>query len=179
MFLGSESLADAITDFSDVIKLALFGHTHMDEMRVYTGDDGAVPGKLVPSISPVNGNNPAFTVAQVDPATATLMDYAVYAASNQTGLDTRWAEEYRYSKTYGLPDFSGASAAKLAFGFLADKAGTTRTSVAYEGFYMVGGGSIATNVKAAAMQLVWPTFACSIAEAHKEGYKACLCPAHP
>jgi len=36
MFLSSESLASTITDFPDTIRLALFGHTHMDEMRVYT-----------------------------------------------------------------------------------------------------------------------------------------------
>jgi sphingomyelin phosphodiesterase acid-like 3 len=177
MFLSSEAFANTLTDFADVIKLALFGHTHMDEMRVYTGAGGSVPGKLVPSISPVNGNNPAFTIAQIDPATAILTDYTVYAASNANG--EKWTEEYRYSKTYGLPDFSGASAAKLAAGFLADKAGSSPASTAYESFYFVGGAGISANVKAIAMQLVWPTYACSIAEAHKAGYKACLCPAHP
>jgi len=177
MFLGSESFANTLIEFADVIKLALFGHTHMDEMRVYTGAGGSVPGKLVPSISPVNGNNPAFTLAQVDPATAILKDYSVYAASNQTG--DKWTEEYRYSKTYALPDFSGATAAKLAAGFLADKTGSSPTSTAYESFYLVGGGGISANVKAAAMQFVWPTYACSIAESRKEGFKACLCPAHP
>jgi len=179
MFLGSESFANALTDFADVIKLALFGHTHMDEMRSFTGPRGAVPGKLVPSISPVNGNNPAFTIAQVDPTAATLMDYTVFVASSTNGVDTKWAEEYSYSKAYNLPDFSGASAAKLAAGFIADKAGSTPTSEAYEHFYVSGGAGIVANVKAAAMQFVWPTFACSIAEAHKDGYKACLCPAHP
>jgi sphingomyelin phosphodiesterase acid-like 3 len=179
MFLSSESFANTITDFADVIKLALFGHTHMDEMRSYTGPRGSVPGKLVPSISPVNGNNPAFTLAQVNPLTATLQNYTVFVASNITGFDTKWSEEYSYSKTYSLPDFSGASSAKLAAGFLADKPGTTPNSIAYEKFYVSGGAGLAANVKAAAMQLVWPTFACGIAEAHKDGYKTCLCPAHP
>lgn len=177
MFLSSESFANTLTDFADIIKLALFGHTHMDEMRVYTGTGGSVPGKLVPSISPVNGNNPAFTVARVDPTTAILKDYSVFAASNPAG--DKWTEEYSYSKTYGLADFSGTSTAKLAAGFLADKTGSSHTSTAYESFYLVGGTGISANVKAAAMQLVWPTYACSIANAHKEGFKACLCPAYP
>jgi len=177
MFLASESFANTLTDFADVIKLALFGHTHMDEMRAFTGPRGTVPGKLVPSISPVNGNNPAFTVAQVDPATAILKNYIVFAATNQTG--EKWFEEYNYSKSYAFPDFSGASAAKLAAGFLADKTGSTSASTAYESFYVAGSAGIGANVKAAAMRLVWPTYACSIAQAHKDGFKSCLCPAHP
>ena len=179
MFLDSEAFANTLTDFADVIKLALFGHTHMDEMRVYTSAKGSVPGKLVPSISPVNGNNPAFTIAQIDAPAATLKDYTVYAASNQTGIDTRWAEEYIYSKAYAMPDFSGASAAQLSAGFLADAVGASDTSHAYQRFYFVGGTGMAANVKAAAMQTVWPTYACSIAQAHKDGFKACLCPAKP
>jgi len=177
MFLGSESFADTLTEFADIIKLALFGHTHMDEMRSYTGPRGSIPGKLVPSISPVNGNNPAFTIAQVDPATALLTDYTVFVANNQTG--DKWSQEYSYSKSYALPDFSGASVAKLAASFLADKAGSSSSSTAYERFYIAGNPGIGANVKAAAMRLVWPTYACSIAESHKDAFNACLCPAHP
>jgi sphingomyelin phosphodiesterase acid-like 3 len=179
MFLGSESFANTLSDFADVIKLALFGHTHMDEMRAYSGTAGTVPAKLVPSISPVNGNNPAFTIGLVDPTTAILKDYTVFAADNQTGIDTLWSEEYRFSKTYGLPSFSGAAASKLAAAFLADKTGSTPAAQAYEHFYLVGGSGIVANVKAAAMQVVWPTYACGIAESHKDGFKACICPAQP
>jgi len=176
-FLGSDSFAATLAEFADVIKLALFAHTHMDEMRVFSGPRGTVPGKLVPSISPVNGNNPAFTVAQINPVTATLQDYTVFAATNNSG--DKWVQEYRYSSAYNLPDYSGASAAKLAAGFIADKSGTAPASISYEKFYVSGGGGLVANVKAAGMQLVWPTFACSIAEPSKDGYKACLCPAHP
>ena len=129
MFLSSEDLAGTLADFPGTIRLALFGHTHMDEFRLYTSPSGeTVPGKLVPSITPVNGNNPAFTLAQVDPTTATLKDYTVYAADNQTGVATTWPVEYRYSTTYKLPDMSGESLAKLTSGFIADAGGTTPRS---------------------------------------------------
>jgi sphingomyelin phosphodiesterase acid-like 3 len=181
MFLGSEALVDTLTDFPDVIRLALFGHTHMDEMRAYKTADGAIPGKLVPSITPVDGNNPAFTVAEIEPSTATLKDYAVFTASNQTGIDTQWSQEYRYSTSYGLPDLSGASLAKLTSSFLADKSSATDASRAYERFYFVGEPDavkgISANVKAAAMQVLWPAYACSITSNRIADFRSCVCPA--
>jgi len=177
MFLDSSAFADAITDFPDVIRLVLLGHTHNDEMRIYTSALGKVPGKLVPSITPVNGNNPAFTVAQVDPKSATLADYEVISASNQTGIDTRWAQEYRYSTTYNLPDFSAASASKLLADFSTDKSGTTAPSESYERFYFVGGPGIAANLKAVAMKLIWPAYTCSITQTSESDFRRCMCPA--
>ncbi len=73
--------------------------------------------KMVASISPVDGNNPSFTVAQIDPESAKLKDYKVFAASNQTGVDTTWAEEYDFDKSYNQAEFSAASIKKLIAGF--------------------------------------------------------------
>jgi len=183
MFLASTDLASTLADFPDVIRLALFGHTHMDEFRAFTTPTGTIPGKLVPSITPVNGNNPAFTIAEIDPTTAILKDYAVYAASNETGIDTRWTEEYRYSTTYHLPDLSGASLARLTAAFVADKTGSSSTSKAYQQFFYVGEPGAAQGItaamKAAAMQIVWPTYACAIAHPDAASYRACACPATP
>lgn len=181
-FLASEALAETIAEYPDVIKLALFGHTHMDEMRVYTAANGdVIPGKLVPSISPVNGNNPAFTVAEVDTTTATLKDYAVYSTTGTSDWDkpVTFAEEYRYSKTYGMPDLSGASLSKLIAGFGADKAGTAPASASYEQFYFVGDPHISGNAKAAALRLVWPAYACGLNHASAESFRDCMCPAKP
>ncbi len=187
MFLATDALANTLAEFPDIIRLALFAHTHMDEFRVYKSLDGKpIPGKLVPSITPVNGNNPAFTLAEVEPATATLKDYAVYSANNQTGganswdnKDTTWCEEYRYSTTYHLPDLSGPSLAKLTTSFLNDKPGTTDASKSYQQYFYVGDPGISASMKAAAMQIVWPTYACAITHADATGFSACACPAMP
>jgi sphingomyelin phosphodiesterase acid-like 3 len=175
MFLGSDDFAETIGEFSDVIKLALLGHTHMDEMRFYPGAMGGVPGKLVPSITPVNGNTPAFTVAQVNPKTATLVDYAVFKAGND--VSAAWSEEYRYSATYGEPDFSATSVKALTAKFLEDKASATPESQAYEKFYFVGDtqSGMKGAVKAAAMQAVWPAYACSITQTSQKGFRNCVC----
>ena len=76
-------MADELVEFSDVVELAIFGHNHMDETRLLKGD-GKTPAssksvavKVVSSISPINGNHPSFTVAQIDPSSAALKDRCV------------------------------------------------------------------------------------------------------
>src|SRR5260370_59505 len=43
MFLSSEGLADVMGQYADVIELGVFGHTHMDEMRLF-GREGVGAG---------------------------------------------------------------------------------------------------------------------------------------
>jgi sphingomyelin phosphodiesterase acid-like 3 len=180
-FLGSDELQKAITDYGDVVRLALFGHTHMDELRVYASTANAkappsyIPGKLVPSISPVNGNLPAFTVAMVDPSSATLTDYTVFAADNQSGVGTKWTQEYSYSSDYGMPDLSGASLNKLITGFVADKSGDQPMTFDYQQHFFVGGAGKASI----AMKLAWPTYACAMSQTSTAEFRSCVCPAKP
>jgi sphingomyelin phosphodiesterase acid-like 3 len=171
MFLKSAALADTIAEFSDVVRLAIFAHTHMDEIKLLgNGQGDGVPVKLVPSISPINGNDPAFLVAQVTPQTATLKDYTVYAAANAQG--TGWAREYRYSETYGLPDFSAASVRQLTSDLIADKTGENETSRKYEHYFLAGGGTFA----ALGLQRLWPAYSCSLRERNAEAFHSCMCP---
>jgi sphingomyelin phosphodiesterase acid-like 3 len=181
MFLSSQLFADALRDYTDVISLVLLGHTHMDEMRLYAAKDGsssgAIPAKLVPSISPVDGNNPAFTIGLVNPATATLIDYSVFVAGNQTGVATRWPREYNYSATYHQPDYSGASVARLTSQFLKDPHSKSPLSQSYETYFFAGGATSGMNVKAAAMSIIWPIYSCSLTNDHKKAFRDCACQA--
>lgn len=171
MFLSDEALGDTIVEFSDVVRLAIFAHTHMDEIRLLKGTDGsAVPAKLVPSISPINGNDPAFIVAQVSSQTATMKDYTVYAAANARG--TGWTREYRFSETYGLPDFSAASVQKLTSELIADRTGENETSRSYERFFLTGGGAFAEL----GLQRLWPAYSCSLQKRDAEAFHRCMCP---
>jgi len=178
MFLSTEKMAEEITEFSDVVSLGIFAHTHMDEMRALqpAGDKhGAVSEKtvaikMVPSISPIDGNLPSFTVARIDPATAGLADYRVIAASNGTGVGTVWREEYDYVTAYKQTAFSSASVAKLVAGFQADSSATTEGSRSYIQNFIAGQGS-------PLLGLVWPQYTCSLSNYTAEGYRSCLCPA--
>jgi sphingomyelin phosphodiesterase acid-like 3 len=164
MFLASDGLAETIVKHADVVRLGVFAHTHSDELRLL---GGKVPVKMVGSISPVNGNRPTFTVAEVDRNSATLEDYSVFEASNSTGVGTTWAREYGYRETYGAKDFSGASVAELVGQFQADKGGAKPASRAYENYFTPGMVPL--------LALVWPKYACALSHTTEETYKSCAC----
>jgi sphingomyelin phosphodiesterase acid-like 3 len=187
MFLASEDLPDLLARNPDVVSLALFGHTHSDELRLLTPEQdppgaGAphlasemwakgVPLKVVASITPVNGNNPSFTLARVDPSTATLVDYTVILASNQTGIATTWAKEYTYSAAYREPAFNSAALTSLIAKFRADPIGATSASRTY-----LTGYSPRSDV-GQLLKLVWPQYVCSMDHDSSASFAACACAA--
>jgi sphingomyelin phosphodiesterase acid-like 3 len=178
MFLSSEKMADELVEFSDVVELAIFAHTHMDEVRILRAEDGvprtvptkSVAVKMVPSISPIDGNAPSFTVARVDRSSAALVDYRVFAASNQTGVDATWREEYDYGQTYREAEFSAASVSQLIAGFQADPGAKTESSRDYIRNFFAGNAS-------PLLGLVWPQYVCGLSNHSAEGFRSCVCPA--
>jgi sphingomyelin phosphodiesterase acid-like 3 len=176
MFLSSEKMADVIAEFSDVVELAIFGHTHMDELRLLK-DDGQNPAsgknvavKMVASISPINGNHPSITVAQIDPSSAELVDYKVFAASNQSGVGAAWTEEYDFARSYHEAEFTSSSVSQLIAGFAADPVAITPASQNYIEDFSVG---FATPL----LRLAWPQYVCTLSNHTQQTFKACVCPA--
>lgn len=170
MFLSGDELGKTVAEFGDVVRLAIFAHTHMDEIKVLKGPEGmVVPVKMVPSISPINGNDPSFVVAQVAAPTGTLKDYEVYAAANAQGGG--WGREYRYSEVYKLPDFSAGSVEQLTAGLVADKSGESAMSRSYERYFLAGGGTFA----ALGLQRLWPAYSCSLEEQEAGAFRGCMC----
>ena len=172
MFLSSEALPEAMARYGDVIQLAIFAHTHMDEMRLLKPEAGAsaqgVALKMVPSISPINGNNPTFTVAEIDARTGELKDYQVFVGSNQTGVDTQWSEEYDFAKTYKEDAFTAASAEDLIAGFKADPTAQTAGSKSYIQNYGSGTG-------ARAIGTFWQPYTCALRNDGADAFRECVC----
>ncbi len=55
MFLKSEALPDAMSNYGDVIELAIFAHTHMDEMRLLKpAAGGCSAGGCCSEVGPVD-----------------------------------------------------------------------------------------------------------------------------
>jgi sphingomyelin phosphodiesterase acid-like 3 len=185
-FLANDKMADELVDHAASIRLAIFAHTHMDELRLLrpqgnapqgSAPQGNEPGpgedvaiKLVASISPVDGNIPSFTIAKVNPETAVLADYQVVEASNQTGLDTSWTAEYDYAKTYHQAEFSPSALKELLAGFTADKDAKTDASQAYIRNYFVGDMS-------RELSPFWPEYVCALDNYGAKGFAACVCAA--
>jgi len=178
MALDSTRLAQVLADNADIVRLGLFGHTHFDEMALVRpglgetppppGSPIGVPIKFIPSISPINLNNPTFTIATIDPHASTLADYTTYAASNTTGVDTTWSKEYTYSTAYGEPDFSAASVARLIAAFHADRSASTAPSQAYLRNFFAGNISFL-------IAPLWHPYVCAMDHQTGPGYAACVC----
>jgi sphingomyelin phosphodiesterase acid-like 3 len=173
MFLSSEALPEVLADYGDVVQLAIFAHTHMDEVRLLIPAKGTVAQKpvavkMVASISPIDGNNPSFTMATVDPVHAILEDYRVIAASNQTGIATEWTEEYDFAKTYHEPAFTATTVESLIAGFKTDPAAQTSASRSYLRYYMTG-------VDMRMLTLIWQPYVCSLTNAATDAYRECVC----
>jgi len=173
MYLSSEKLPEVLAGYGDVIQLAIFAHTHMDEVRLLMPTKSAasqkpVAVKMVASISPVDGNNPSFTLATVDPVHAILTDYRVIAASNQTGVDTTWSEEYDFAKTYHEPAFTAAAVGSMIAGFKADPGAQTSASQSYLRYYMTG-------VDMRGLALIWQPYVCSLKNETTDAYRECVC----
>jgi sphingomyelin phosphodiesterase acid-like 3 len=182
MFLSSDALFDTLTEFADVIRLALFAHTHNDEIHLLhatpltSSDDhaGQVAMKLVPSISPINGNTPAFTLAQVNPRTASGEDYEVYTAgayppdSMHAVWPRRWTQEYRFSTTYGVHGYTPQTLAPMMLAMTADHDLSTAVTLNAEKFYVPG-------ITLPLVRLTGLGFACAMSEHAAAAFRACTC----
>ncbi|GGG87908.1 metallophosphoesterase [Edaphobacter dinghuensis] len=173
MFLSSDQLGDALVKNADVIRLGIFAHTHMDELRLLepehgTEGNGEVAIKMVSSISPINANNPSFTVASIDVAAATLADYQVFAASNLTGVNASWSKEYDFAQSYEETEFSAATVKTLIEEFRVDPDATTNASRSYIGNFFPGDHS-------SLIKPLWPQYVCALSHYTAEGFDRCVC----
>lgn len=170
MMMHNDDLAATLTEFASTVKLAVFAHTHMDEIKLlHNGEGVSVAAKLVPSISPVNGNTPAFLVAKVQPQSALMLDYAVFTASDKEA--SSWSEEYRYSTAYRMPDYSADSVAQIASRLAKDKSGSDELSTTYRRWFLPGDdGTFASGLKA-----IWPSYACAVEEDGGPAFQRCMC----
>lgn len=191
-FLSSDTLAQLLAINADVVRLALFGHAHTDEMRLITPSLGlppitftatvsgpvqtdltnsGVPVKILPSISPVFAGLPSFTLAQINSRTASLNDYTVVLASNPTGIDTRWSPSYTFSTTYRASSFTPDQLAPLITNLEADRTGSSAASQAYMReyrHYFFDDGSTP-------LPSVWPQLSCAIDHISAAAFTNCAC----
>jgi len=170
MFLRSEKLADVLVAHADVVRLGIFAHTHMDELRLLRPEDGkrggAVAVKMVPSITPVHGNAPAFTVAQVAPGSATLVDYSVFAASDSAG--SKWSKEYTYSAAYHVAAFAPREVERLVKEFARDPNAKTPASRAFIRYFYAGDTM-------GLIKPLWPEYVCALSNDSGKDFAKCAC----
>jgi sphingomyelin phosphodiesterase acid-like 3 len=114
------------------------GHTHHPSFPLYARGSAAIGGVILPSISPVQGNNPAFELADVDRESGAIVSTATYAmlASAPAPL---WTREYDTRGVYGIAPLDARGVAALQSKLGADPKLRAAFAAYYTSFSLYGG----------------------------------------
>lgn len=167
-YLTTTSLLNELRDNADLIKLAIFGHTHLDEFRVLRSARGSLPIKIVGAVTPLAGTNPSFTVGLVDPVTAALTNYTVYKTSSTSGIAADWTMDYSFRDAYGTTAFTGAELEALTGRLKTDGNGSQQLSQTLQSHIRKGAG----DVKSLAS---WQAYSCGLDNDTAATYQQCMC----
>ncbi|MDO8185452.1 metallophosphoesterase [Conexibacter sp. JD483] len=148
------TLLDVLDD--DRFPALVFGHLHMSTYRI--GDETPMLG--VPSISPRDGNNPAFLTVAVG-SDGTIADYDAYAL-DVTAAAPAWRHEYGFRDTYGAAAFDVPSLRALQRRLATD----TRLRHDYERYYGSGGQPQISDGE-------YPAYACASSALTPAAFTAC------
>jgi hypothetical protein len=158
--------------YKDQLRIAFAGHTHMDDFRVIADANGTplLATRITPAVTPLYGNNPAFTVLLYSRTDASIADYATFYLSNLAkvgpGVAPEWGLEYTFKGAYKAPGYDAASLAALAKSIRTDDA----VRASFMRYYAVEGQS---SINASN----WTAYACAQTAITSEAFQGCACPA--
>jgi len=90
----------------DILAFGIFAHEHYDDFRVSRDSSGNLlfGMKLVPSVTPLHSNNPAFVSFAYDPTAGAISDATTWYLTNLPSATTAaagvWGFEYNFDLTY-------------------------------------------------------------------------------
>ncbi len=157
--------------YQDVLRTSIAGHTHFDDYRLLTDSRGAalVVEKIVPAISPLFGQNPAFQVFTYDRRSGEPGDFSTWYLANPgaAAVTADWRFEYTFTTAFGFPDYTPGTIAALWKGLSADA--TLQTT--YRRLYSVGRGELPAPTLRA--------YACALGHLSVSSFTTCYCGALP
>ena len=91
----------------------LLGHVHHATFQIVGRPDASgVPALIVPSISPVQGSNPAFVTADVDETTGVIRDTTTFVLPLEVP-NASWSKAYSFDAAYGRTAFDAPNLSAL------------------------------------------------------------------
>jgi sphingomyelin phosphodiesterase acid-like 3 len=165
-----------VDQFRALLRDVYVGHLHMDDFRVFEDAQGSAfaEAHVVPAVSPIYDNNPAFEIALYDKHTGNLVNYAIVYLTDLAQLQKdrehvpTWRIEYSADAAYRVAEYGPTAAKQIAGAIRSD----TNTRRMFATFYNVTGSHsspVATDR--------WLSFACAQTEWSAEGYAQCSCSA--
>ena len=111
-----------VSAHGETILASIAAHIHRNSFQLFGYDHDARSAesvvRIVPAISPVYNNNPAFKVFYYNRQTAELLDYEVFRLDLEFPFDG-FTLEHRFQDSYGQPALDAASHAKI-YGHMLD-----------------------------------------------------------
>lgn len=171
----ASQLLSLYQQYGDLISFGLFAHQHTDDFRLMRDTSGRplFGMKLVPSISPMHGNDPAFVQFTYDPAAGRISDATTVRLNNIASATATvpgiWADEYSFDETYGQVAFDSAGVADAVARIEAGWA----ERASYITYYP--SSNPAGNPPAPGFEPFTP-YACALDNLSVADFTACLCP---
>jgi hypothetical protein len=147
----------------------------MDDFRVIADASGAalLATRITPAVTPLFGNNPAFTVLLYSRTDASVADYATFYLSNLAqvgpGVAPEWKLEYMFKDTYRSPGYDAASLLALSRSIRTDDA----VRASFMRYYAVESTQSSLN----ASNLT--AYACAQTAITPDAFQSCACPNPP
>ena len=162
---------DTVDKYRAILRGAYAAHLHRDDFRVFTGGAGPfLPLQVIPPISPIYLNVPAFEVGRYDRNTGALADYSVIYLKNFSpggaAEPPDWAREYTFGSAYSLPAYSALNLASLATAI------RTKPAVRNEFLDFYAAHNTISSIVASKD---WPYYACAQTQFRPEDYARCAC----
>jgi hypothetical protein len=157
--------------YKDQLRIGFAGHTHMDDFRAIADADGTplLGMRITPAVTPLFGNNPAFTVLLYSRTDASIADYATFYLANLAnvgqGVAADWKLEYTFKDAYQAPGYDAASLLALAKRIKSDDA--VRST--FMRYYPASGQSAMTPAN-------WSAYACAQITITADAFESCACP---
>ena len=160
---------ELIHEYRSILRISFAGHTHMDDFRIaHVAGAPILLHKIVPSVSPVFGNNPAFQVYQVDRNSGAITDWQTHSLDLShpgTSVAQRtWTKEYGARQAYHLPAIN-ADAASALFQRIRSNS-NAKISDNYRHFFKVGAKPIP--------QRNLSIYACAVLNSLYPDYRSCV-----
>ena len=161
---------DLILKYSKTVQVVFAGHTHMDDFRII-GIKGMslVVNKLVPSISPIFRNNPAFQVYRFDGSTGAISTYGTYYLANLSTAEgptkpeeLQWLSEYEFRSAY--------SQERLDISAVRSIARDLQTNTSIQNLYM---RFYSASAPPAFDKVMLPAYSCAILHTTLEEFEKC------
>jgi sphingomyelin phosphodiesterase acid-like 3 len=170
---------DTVAGYKDVVMGIYAAHIHRDDFRVLIdiGHKAICPIHLIPAISPIYGNNPAFQIGWYDKSSGALLDYASFKldlAKEQTQADSgtdakgMWRFQYRFTSEYGYSKYDVESVQSLASSLRPYHSDASRK---YRDSYASG-----AMPDRKLMAEHWPYYVCAITALTIDDYDNCVKP---